>query len=409
MSTYNQIKNSNIAETTVQSEQFIQLRERNGEYVHKPLGYHSYNDKRVISTINPSGGTPTTLNNNYVTFKIDSGLIDVMQFPSIHFTLNNATGSAGSVGASWNFINYIEVGAQNGTTPLCRIEGIDLFHSYLMLDRNTYEAMANVMGMHATTYANLGTSVANGDSITMNLPLFHFFKSTGIATSLLNQNLSLKVFFNPTAKSHISATAFTVSSLELLLRGKDLKEKSTKLELEAIYRHPSIPLSLGHLQIDRQMDELALVASKSYTITLKSCTGICSFIIFTVRLASDTATTANMTNYVRMLDYDILNSGNTSLIGAYKRDVGTQTVDYAINWSNNAFLNKGFGIMCWSNDPRGSYTNGYVSGYAVITSNEKLTFTTPSTLASGDYVIDTYAYSHANLIVNNGNLIVDQD
>lgn len=123
--------------------------------------------------------------------------------------------------------------------------------------------------------------------------------------------------------------------------------------------------------------------------------------MFTVKTA---ATAAGQATYVRMSDWDILDQSNQSLIGAYRRDTNVQQIDYSNNYGNNAFQ-----MMAWSASPREAFSTGAVSGYVIMTGNEKLSFTCPSGLASASYVIDITGYIHANFVVEKGVLRIERD
>lgn len=405
---YEQIKRSVNAEATMKSDQFIQLQENSGRYVYKPANYYAYNDKRVISSISANSSVPASLSNAVVDFKIENSVVDVMQYPSLDMQFTNSSGVALTAVATPLWINHIEVYGNNGSTLLANITGDDLFMQYFFLDRSTYEAQCTAIGL-TTAYANAGTSIANGASLELNLPLYHLFKAIHLANCGLRSGLLLRFFFANAITTYLTGGPLVCNGLNLVVRGKSLKQDAKRGLLELYSDRSRIPISLPHLAIDRVQITQPLQAGQVVPIVLTAPHGVCSFLIFTVRLASDVNTPNNQTNYIRMQDWDILDASNKSLIGALRRNINVQQIDYANNWGNNAWANSNFHIMCWSNLPRESFASGTNSGFCILTGNEKLSFTCPSTLASATYLIEVKCYMHANILVEKGTLRLERD
>lgn len=95
-------------------------------------------------------------------------------------------------------------------------------------------------------------------------------------------------------------------------------------------------------------------------------------------------------------------------MGAHRRSVSVQRLDWALNWGNEVFTQKNIHCMSWSANPRLAFSDGINSGSAPLTRNERLSITFPSTLASGSYVVDIYAYVHANLKSEMGKLRIEK-
>lgn len=404
---YDLIKNSTNAGTTAKSDQFIQLLQNNGKYVLKHANYYSVNDKKMISSINSTSSIPSTLSNAVIDFKIENGVVDVLQYPSLHMSFTNNTGSASTVVGSPLWINHIEVYAENGSKQIAYITGDDLYMQNFFLDRATYESQCSALGL-TTSYASTATSIPNNGTLVLNLPIYHFFKAVGIAPCGLGSALLLRFYFNPTTLTHITGTALTCTNLQLVIRGKQLKQQE-KNDLKALYGDNSrIPLSLTHPLVDRMLITQPLSANQVVPISLSGIRGVCSFLIFTVTLASDTVLPNGQINYVRMQDWDVLDASSKSLIGAFRRDNNIQEIDFSNNFGNNAWNQKQFHIMSWASAPREAFSTGAVSGFAVMSGNEKLSITCPSTLTSGSYVIEIKGYIHADIVLEKGSLRLER-
>ena len=406
---YEQLKKSNLSGSTIYSDEPLQVKQPDGRIVYKQANYVAVDDKREITSVNPQTSVPTTLNNASIDFNIDNGLTDVLQYASLNINLTNNTGANATLVASPLWIDRIQIFGQNGSNMLLDFYGEELYQQFLFLDRYTYESQASAVGLSTTTYNSIGAIVADGTSVEMNIPIYQFFKAIHFATGCLTSPLLLRVKFRSTAMTHITGTAMTLSSIELVVRGKNLKSYAMEKLKDRYSPHSRIPMSLSFLLIDRMPVNQNLVASQTFQITLNGLRGICSYLMFTIRLTSNLASPTAQLNYIRMLNWDILDSSNSSLIGSHRRQLNTQQLDWSNNYGNEAWNQKQFHIMSWSANPRGAFSDGVDLGHALLTGNEKLSVTCPSTLASGAYTIDIYAYCHANLVSEKGVLKIERD
>ena len=262
---YDLHRNSTVGQATMVSDQFLQVREESGKIVYKHANYYSINDKKVITAISPSTSVPSSLSNAVVDFKIDN-VVDVLQYISLQISLTNGTGTTGAVVCAPLFISRVDIFAQNGSQLLTSIYGQELYHQYLMLDENTYLAQASVLGM-SSNYTSSASTVADGASIILNLPIYHFFKAVQIALCGTNSPLLVRFSFSNSSTYMVGGSNFTCTDLTLIVRGKSLKSSSKSI-LQEVYQNGRIPLSLSHLGIDRMSITQNLSASQVVQIPL---------------------------------------------------------------------------------------------------------------------------------------------
>ena len=397
MSNYNFIKNQNIAQATTVSDKFVQVQEQDGSLVLKNADYYSYGgDKKVIAQISPQTQVPSNLANAQIDIKIEN-ILDVLDFPVIQWTYVNNTGANASVVCAPLHFQRIDV-TSNGSNVLFQTYDQELFMSNFWLDRTTYEALASTEGL-TNAYANTATVVSNGGSITMNCPLFGFFKAAKLAPYALPVPLLLRLYFNSSALINLTGAPMTCQNLKLICHGKMLKS-GPKGELMSVYKNMRIPLALSHLSVDRQSSTQQLGPSQNVKLILTGITGVVAYLVMTIRLATDSAVSTGLVNYIRMDSFDVLDSQGASLNGFYNRDVQTQQISWAQNFGNNAWTNSNFAISCWSADPRNAFACGQNSGYCIMSGNEYISFNTPSTLASNSYIIDIRAWVHESIIID---------
>lgn len=402
MSNYELVRNSNIGESTTTSDKFIALTEASGKMVYKHANYYAYNDKKAIVSVLPASAIPPSLSSASVDFRIENP-IDVIQYPSLQISLLNSSGANASVVCAPLWIESIKVLAQNGGKEIFSTTGEDIFHSNFFLNRDQFESQCTALQM-STAYANTATVIANTGTLVMKLPLYGFWKAVGLAPCGLNSPIVIRIKFAPTSLVNISGTALTCTNLQLLIRGKTLKQ-SQKMALREIYTQTRIPLSLSHLVVDRIIIPQNLSSNQTINIPLTGIRGACAFISFTVKLATDSILPNGQITYIDMVDYDIQNGQSASLLGSYRRDILTAQIDWSNNFANNAYNSSNFHFASFCADPRGTYANGQVSGFAILSGgNEKLVFTTPVGLASASYIVEIRGYMYANLMLENGQL-----
>jgi hypothetical protein len=216
--------------------------EASGKMVYKQDNYYAYNDKKAIVSILPSSAIPASLSSASVDFRIENP-IDVIQYPALQISLLNSTGgNITAVGAPL-WIETIKVLAQNGGTEIFSTTGEDIFHSNFFLNRDQYESQCSALQL-STAYANVGATTADAGTLVMKLPLYAFWKAVGLAPIGLNSPIVIRIKFAPTSLTNITGTAFTCTNLQLLVRGKTLKQQQ-KMALREIYNQNRIPLSLS--------------------------------------------------------------------------------------------------------------------------------------------------------------------
>ena len=366
--------------------------------IRKRNSYIVVAQNRDYQTVNPSTTIAAALlNGGQCEFRIESGIADVIDYCMIKLQVSNATGGAVVLAPAQMLINSIQVWAQNGSNLLNTVYGHELYLGNAFLPRNEYENFCDGLGL-TTAYASAATSIANGSTATLYIPIFQPFMPSKLHPAGLQGNLLVRVLFNTTALTHVSGSLLDVSNCVLNLRSRD-QPNALQSEQENFYTGP-IPLSLCFQNIQRQSVVMTLAASSTYSITLSGINGIVSTLFWTIRPAAITA--SNCITYYAPQDFDIQTSDGSSLIG-FTRRTGTEALwDYAECFDNLFRKNVNFNCVPFSNDPVNDYANGSNYGYMPFTSFEKLSFTTASTLVGASYTIDIIAFVHDNINIVNG-------
>lgn len=401
MSSYGFIRSTNIAANpTTVSDKFIMVQNEEGKYAYKNSDYSANDDKQVISLVSPATAVPASLGGSQVDFKIEPGAIDILSYPVLQAIFLNNTGATGSRTSLHLEVQRLEVLAGDGSKLWTTIDQ-DLFLSNVFLDRVTFEACVGDMGL-TTSYAQAGDLIANGDTYELLMPIYGFFKSCKIAICAIKQPIILRFTFNPSSYTVITGTQMTCQNLNLILYGKNLKT-AARNAVKKIYNDPRIPVVLSHLSVDRKTETMALVGGQTYTIVLAGCSGVCSSILLTIRLASTANVPAGETNYNYVETLEVTDNGGMSLIGSYARSPKVRHLLQANMLGNNSSLLR-HDFVHFSTDPVASFSRGVVGGYAVITGTEKITFKTTTTLSSASYIVDIKCYMYENLVAFNGSL-----
>lgn len=394
MSNYNILAKASVAQATHYSDRFSQVVDAHGNMVYKQANYYSVGDKRIISSVQPQTAVPTNLSNGIIDFKLDNKLCDCLDFVTLEWNLTNSTGGASTFTAAPLWVQRMDIIAGDGSVVYSTVDQ-ELNQNNFWLDRDTYECIAGVMDLSATTYLPLATSLANGASTTFNLPVYGFFKASKLALCALDQALTCRFYFNNSALYLASGADCTVTSMSLIAHGRRLKQNARN-ELINTYHNGRIPVHLSHLSVDRQTITQNLTASSVINIPLTGLNGHCAYLTFSIRLVSTANSTAPVT-YLASSSFDILDGNNASLIGFLARNRNLQKLHYGQSYANNVMTQTGINYCSWAADPRAAFGQGQVSGFAIFTGQETLRITLPSTITTASHIIDVRAWMYENI------------
>jgi hypothetical protein len=403
MANYNVFKQLEVAKPTSFSDNFKELGMGTGMYAYVPMSYSVNDDKKIVASQQPSTQVPTGLSSSQTDIRLEQLMGGNIIYPVLQWTLLNNTLANITYADASSFINHIEIYGQNGGNLLFQQYSLEYYLQNAWLDRNTYEAQAFTQGL-TTAYANSPTTILPGGSFTFNLPLYQFFMSTKIVLEGLNSNLLVRIYWNPLSYYVIGgAIEATTTNLQLVITGKKLKKYSLDKTLQ-LYKSPKCPLYQNFLSIQRQSNTIQMTPGATFSITLTGLSGVCAALFFVIRAAADVTSAANSHNYVDIQNFDVVDVNNMSLIGFYRRDDSTAGIQFANTWNNNFRNDTNTNMICWAADPRGAFATSENSGFAILTSFEKLSITMLSSLAPAAYQVDILAYCYDQLIVNDGHV-----
>jgi len=371
----------------------------NRRQIRKRNTYNVIAQNRDLMQVQPSTTVSTSLlNAGQIEYRVESGVCDCLDYVILKLNCTNNTGANLVLAPAQMLIQRVEVWAQNGSKLLNTQYGHELYLGNAFLARNEFENMAGGLGLNASTYANLATTIADGASTTLYIPIFQPFYSTKLHPSGLNGNLIIRVFFQTTALTHVSGALITTNSCVLQLRSRD--QPSALTTEQSKFYSGSIPMMLSFMNIQRMSQSLTLAPSSTYDITLSGINGICPVLFWTIRNTALTA--SNQNTYFAPQDFDIQDSSGQSLIGFNRRNQTEQLWDYAECFDNLFKKNVSFSVAVFSQSPVLDYCSGSVNGYELFTTYERLSFTTPASLAGGSYQIDIIAFVCDNLLIQDG-------
>lgn len=345
------------------------------------------------STSVPAG----LLNGGQIDCRLEKGIVDLLDYCLLRITLQNNTGGNVVLAPSQLLVNRIDVYADNGSTLLNQIYGLEMFLGNMYLGRNEFENSNATLGLN-NDYAPLGTVIANGSVVVLYVPVYQPFHPARLHPNALSGQLLIRTLFNAQALTHVSGGLISCTDFQLVVKGRDQVDQIASRQAENYYL--GIPLSLSFSNIQRMSHSMVLAPSSTYSFVLSGIKGICSVFSFVVRASGYTA--ATVTTLQEIQDFDIQNSSGDSMIGFYRRTKSDQLIDYSETFDNLFRKNINFNYVSFSTQPVLDYSTGSNHGYTSFNSFEKLSFSTPSTLVGGTFIIDVVAFCHDSLRITKG-------
>ena len=362
--------------------------------------------KRVIVSQQPSTQIPSdALNGGSVDFRLERGqLHGITSHILLKMTINNDTGATVNLPPTPFWIDRIELYSDNGGVLLNTTYGQELWLSLAWLSRDEFEDFAEALNTdidYGSTGAGPNFSLANTDTRDYYVILSETLKSTSMVMGGLKSELLYRVYFQREQFSVVSGSVPRMTNATLLLKGleepADILNKRRQVWLNNYCLVP-------YCNWIRMSKSLELAPSNKYEIVLSGLQGITLGLFVVVRDAAFAANEQGEYKNVFLNDWDVLLSSGDSMIGFYKRNNQDIRLDYAENFQNRFQRFKNFTFIPFSNDLHGDVSTGNNSGCEVMTSFERLTFTTNSLLPPGSYRVDIYSINLEQLIVNQGRI-----
>ena len=212
-------------------------------------------EQRVVdhTEVRPNTGfSPSALlAGSIVDFKLDSNDVSVIDHAALVFNITNSTGAAVVLPPTSFWFDKIEILAPNGN-QLLTIQDIDNWLALCMLPRNDFEQIAALTGT-TTAYSTAGTSIANGASTELYLPLFTMFMACRLNLAGIKGDLTFRFRLKAAALNLISGTHPTFTNCCMLLSGFDEPQSSRNARTAAymgrLARLAGVPLHLAFLRL----------------------------------------------------------------------------------------------------------------------------------------------------------------
>lgn len=378
---------------------YVNVKTKNNQLIRKRNTYKTLAQNKDLVHQQPASAVPANwLEGSQIDFRIESGIVDALDWVCLRAKYTNSTGGAVVLAPHQMHIQRIDVYAQNGSDLIYSVQGHDLYLANAFIPRNEYENISGLMGL-TESYASAATSITDGTSLYSYIPLFSPWLCWRIHPSGLKGNLLVRVYSNVKALTTVSGGTLTCNELVLQLYSRD-QPQSLQTQQNNFYMDPSIPTSLSFLSIQRMPYPITLAASSQYDIVLTGIRGIASCLFFTLRAAAVTA--SNCITYTAIDTYDIVDASGNSLLGSTQKNSQEQQMEYATCFNNKFRKLINFNFVPFSSDPVSDYTMGTGNGFQPFTSFERLQFKTPSGLSPGAYLLDIVAFVQDDLVIKSG-------
>lgn len=333
------------------------------------------------------------LNGGVLDIRIEKGILDIVTDAFLKVSLTNDTGANATIAPSPFLINRIDIFANNGANLLTTVYGQEIWLSLSTFVQQRFEQIVSLLGTD-TSYVRTGTVMADTTSRDFYIPLIPLFSQGNLHLPGLKGELTLKVYFNVTALTHLAGALVNCDNVQLLLKGF----KETSVTREKRLRLYSDKYIVPTVFFQRMSQTMALAASNTYSIILTGLKGMSAGLFVTIRATAITG--ANQGSYLMEFDYyDVQNSDGSSLLGHYKKRPSERFLDYVDIFHNRFGNNSNFLFIPFSESPIQDFVTGSNNGMEVFTGFEKLVWTTPGTTSSSTYQVDIYSLTHEQLTI----------
>lgn len=376
-------------------------------YVRYPGGNFMIHDEHSVQTKNrvmvrqaPSTAVngASFLNGGQVDFKIDRGLLSILNHAYLQIKITNATGAAVTLAPMQLAVDRIEFFAGNGGNILTTVWGQSLYLSNLFMSRDEIEGSFSNFGL-AANYATTGDVLAIAASKVYYIPILHLLPAAKLHLAGLNSELTIRVWMQSSAFTILAGAHPTITDTSLILKGYE-EPNSVRVGRRAVYNSAHLSLRLPYLNWMNNRDTQALAVSSQYTSILQSIKGVIAGLIITLRPVGFTG--ATQANYQPVASIDLHLASGESMLGHYVRLHEDFRLEAAETFSNLFNTFKDFYVISFAEDLAGDYATGRNTGYHVFTGTEKLQFTTTATIVPGSFQIDVWALSHEHLNIVKG-------
>jgi hypothetical protein len=337
---------------------------------------------------------------------IQKGFIGYATSIVLSLSITNSTGASCTLSPAQLLIQQLQILVNSGGTILQTLNGMDMYlaRSLLTLDELALESQCT----NESAPWQVGNSLANGASITYDIPLHGIFLEQlprGLYTAGISGDIRFRFLFSQLAIEVGSMPTITSASLRVCYR--EAPTWKTKMETDD-YLSNIHDFKFSSPQPSTQIFTLA--TSTQYTMQLGAWNGMLSGMFFTVR-GPLPLTGAILRTPIAIASFALLNNSGVNLVGGSQ--ISAQ--QNKLQWNRDGFHVGAAGppsINVYEYQFQEKCTdfayNGRVTGGYKFSGREQLQFTTTAGMTPGSYQVDCWGYSNTIMRITAGNITVNQ-
>ncbi len=357
--------------------------------------------RRAMVTVNPTSAiSANLLAGAQVDFRLEN-CIDRMSSGNAVFLrigYSNTSGANCIVAPAESQLKMIQIYSNNGSNLLYQQNNST--ESYvannIVTSRTEHEGIAALKLTNAN-YATGVQTIPNGQSGYYYIPICPlFWKAIHFRPYTVSGNLLIRVQFE-SASANISSGSMTITEAVLRVSGYYESDEQKKMMINKAL----VPKNFFFNGPQRHVESLTLAASQTYTIRLSGIRGICPVIFFCIKLTSNIGSPGNAFTWVKVDNFEILDSANVSLTGFNPITSDEMLLSYAHQFDNLFLNNTNAHVHSFSQTPVADLAYGSLNGSVFFDGFHSLRFTTKSGLAGGTYEITVVSLCNENLKVSN--------
>lgn len=334
-------------------------------------------------------------------FKIPRGTVFSANGVTLELDIVNNTGAATTLCDAYHLIDRITFYGPNGSKELQYIEGDALYISTILVDQTKWASVA-LLANTTNAWGN-GSAIGNGASVKYYIKvLANIWSTSKQILSRVNGDLRIEVRFKPFSVTNAAAGAAPTLRNATLILDDYRVDSNERMSIE------QIPVRDGRFyDIVPQKFTQTLAASTEYTFRLTGLKGLASMLLFFIRASGATGNALKTFQAVDSFEFEDATGKN--LIGGNQQDSDFNRYHETPELFDSEFARvHPLYLISASTDPVSDLLMGQLNGYMVLSGDEMLRFTTPSTLVGGSFEITIYGYIASHVRVNQrGEVLVE--
>lgn len=263
-------------------------------------------------------------------------------------------------------------------------------------DKSAFENNASYV--NTATYGPI-TAIAAGTKFNLELYIPSCIGDSQLKGNIIDGRILFRIYFSPLGITSGATTDLWCNQADLIQHAEQLSGALESLEVGKKKNKKLNYRVLNPVRVASYVIANA-TASQQYDIILTSGTQMSAFLYFVVRASP--LSSSNILSYVTGITFELYDAGMT-LVGITQIPENNRWV-VSQKFGGEIFtVVNGIYVLPFCINVEKAY-NGSQNGFYQLTTRETLRLYMPSTLSTGNYIVEVYSMDYSELIADNGRL-----